>query len=166
MAQQLTKKLSAVFVLIAVAGISYAAGAAKGKTPVNMPAAEMKWVPYAEGSPLSIVQLWGDRTKSGEYGMLLKLPAGFEAGFHRHTGDYNAVLVQGSWVHTNQGDTSAPKVLGPGSFVMQPGKQDHNDQCQAGADCILFIHQHSKGDFIPAKPPKDASPAAAPAPKK
>ena len=36
-----------------------------------------------------------------------------------------------------------------GSYVMQPGKQNHNDVCKSKTDCIIFIHQHAKGDFIP-----------------
>jgi hypothetical protein len=163
MTKQMKKTLASGLVLAAVAGISYAAGAAKAKPPVLLPMADMKFEPYAPGNPLSVAMLWGDRTKPGEYGMLLKMPGGFEAGFHSHTADYHAVLVQGGWVHTPEGDTSPPKVLTPGSYVFQPGKQNHNDQCKAGADCIVFIHQHAKGDFIPAKPAKEAAP---PAPKK
>jgi len=93
--------------------------------------------------------------------MLLKLPPGFEAGMHSHTADYEAVLVQGTWIHTNDGDTSAPKENTPGSFVFQPGKQNHNDICKSKTDCILFVHQHAKGDFIPAKAVA-AKPAEAP----
>jgi hypothetical protein len=42
---------------------------------------------------------------------------------------------------------------------MQPGKQMHNDQCKGTQECITFIHQHGKGDFIPAKAPAGAKPA-------
>jgi len=155
------KSLVSALVLAAVAGLSYAAGAAKGKAPVNMSASDLKWDPYAPGVPLQVAKLWGDRTKGGEYGMLLKLPPGFEAGMHSHTADYEAVLVQGTWIHTNDGDTSAPKENTPGSFVFQPGKQNHNDICKSKTDCILFVHQHAKGDFIPAKAVA-AKPAEAP----
>jgi hypothetical protein len=153
--------------LVAVASLSYAAGAAKGKAPVNMPFSEMKWEPMGPNMP-QIVKLWGDRAKGGEYAMLLKLPAGADAGMHAHTLDYHAVNVQGTWVHTNEGDTSPPKELGVGSYVMQPGKQMHNDQCKGKVDCIIFVHQHGKGDFIPAKAPADkaAAPAEKPAEKK
>jgi hypothetical protein len=155
----LKKSLVSAVVLAGVACLSYAAGAAKGKPPVNMSAAELKWDPFAPGVPLQVAKLWGDRTKGGEYGMLLKLPPGFEAGVHSHTADYEGVLVQGSWVHMNDGDASPPKELAPGSYVFQPGKQNHNDMCKSKTDCIIFIHQHAKGDFIPAKPA--AAPAAA-----
>jgi anti-sigma factor ChrR (cupin superfamily) len=145
-----TKRALAVLVVGAVAGLSYAAGAAKGKQAVNVPAGDIKWEPYGGGAPLQVAKLWGDRAKGGEYAMLLKLPAGFEAGSHSHTADYHAVTVQGNWVHTNDGD-AAQREFPPGSYVMQPGKQLHNDICKGTEECILFIHQHGKGDFIPAK---------------
>jgi len=154
------KSLVSALVLVAVAGLSYAAGAAKGKQPVTTSASDLKWDPFAPGVPLQVAKLWGDRTKGGDYAMLLKMPPGFEAGSHSHTADYEAVLVQGSWIHTNDGDASAPKELAPGSYVFQPGKQNHNDVCKSKTDCILFIHQHAKGDFIPAK--LAAKPAEAP----
>lgn len=148
------KRALGVLVLAMVAALSYAAGAAKGKPAVNMPISEMAWSPLMPGAPLNIAKLWGDRDK-GEYAMLLKIPAGFESGMHSHTFDYHAVLVQGTWVHTNEGDAN-PKELTPGSYVMQPGKQMHNDQCKGTQECIVFVHQHGKGDFIPAKPPAAA----------
>ena len=144
----LAKNLRVPLALMCVALASYAVGVAQGKA-VNMPASAVKWVPYAPGNPLQVAALWGDRTK-GEYGMLLKMPSGFEAGRHSHTGDYHALTVQGTWVHTNDG--SKPVELPPGSYVLQPGKQVHNDSCKGTADCILLIHQHAAGDFIPAKP--------------
>jgi hypothetical protein len=148
-------------VVLAVAVVSYAAGAAKAKPElVRIPAGELHWEPYAPGVPLQVAALWGDRTKAGDYGMLLKFPAGFDSGMHAHTLDYRAVGVQGTWVHTQEGETAAPD-LGPGSFVMQPGKQFHSDACKGKQECIVFIHQHGKGDYIPAKPA-----AAAPAPAK
>ncbi|HET6282183.1 MAG TPA: DUF4437 domain-containing protein [Polyangia bacterium] len=151
------KRALGVLVLAAVAALSYAAGAAKGKAAVNMSISEMTWTPLMPGGPLNIAKLWGDRDK-GEYGMLLKIPAGFESGMHGHTLDYHAVLTQGTWVHTNEGEDH-PKELAPGSYVMQPGKQMHNDQCKGTQECITFIHQHGKGDFIPAKAPAGAKPA-------
>ena len=167
MKNTLRKRLAGALVLAAVAGLSYAAGAAKGKEAVNMSmATDIKFEPYAPGVPLQVAKLWGDRTKGGEYGMLLKLPAGFEAGMHSHTLDYDAVLVQGTWIHTNEGDTNPPKEMAPGSFVFQPGKANHNDVCKSKTECIIFVHQHGKGDFIPVKvaaADKAAKPADKPA---
>jgi hypothetical protein len=162
--KSLKKTVAGVAVLVAVAGLSYAAGAAKGKAPITTAAPDIVWEPYAPNVPLQVAKLWGDRAKGGDYGMLLKMPGGFEAGMHSHTLDYYAVAVQGTWVHTVEGDASPPKDLTAGSYVFQPGKQFHNDVCKSKTECVLFIHQHGKGDFIPPKAPKAAAAPAGAAP--
>lgn len=136
----------AVVTVAMVGAVSYAAGASKS---VNMAASELKWEPMAPGMPAQVATLWGDRTK-GESGVLLKFPGGFESPVHAHTADYHAVLIQGTWVHTEEG-AKETKELTPGSYVMQAGKVMHTDTCKAGSDCIIFVHQHAKADFIPAK---------------
>lgn len=143
------KLFVAVVAVSMVGAVSYAAGAKKS---MMMATGEMKWEPMAPGVPLQISTLWGDRTK-GESGVLLKMPGGFDSGMHAHTADYHAVLISGTWTHTEEGQTEAAKELTPGSYVMQTGKKMHNDACKAGADCIIFVHQHAKADFIPGKAP-------------
>ena len=165
MSKSMRKHLLSVLALSAVAGISYAAGAAKAKQAVQTPAADLVWEDLMPGGPLKMAKLWGDRSK-GAYAMLLKFPPGFEAGAHSHTLDYHAVAVQGTWVHTVTGEATPPKELGPGSYVLQPGKQDHNDVCKSKTDCIVFVQQDGKGDFIPAKAPKGEKAAEKPAEKK
>lgn len=145
-------KLSVAVVAVAMVGaVSYAAGAKKS---VNLAAGDLKWEQVAPNMPLQIATLWGDRNK-GESGILMKFPGGFESGMHAHTADYHAVLVQGTWVHTEEGSKET-KELTPGSYVMQAGKVMHSDSCKAGAECIIFIHQHAKADYIPAKVAKDS----------
>jgi len=154
MTRTLMKAALGAMVLVAVAAVSYRAGAAKAKEAVQMSAAEIKWEPLM-GGPLQMAKLWGDRDKGPEYGMLLKFPGGMDSGMHAHTGDYHAVSLQGTWVHTVEGETVPGKELPPGSYVFQPGKQMHDDLCKGKVDCIVFVHQHAKGDFIPAKKPAD-----------
>jgi len=142
----------AALVLAAVAGFGYAAGAAKGKTAAIRDASDLVWEPYAPGATLQVAGLWGDRTRGGDYGMLLKLPPGYVAGMHSHGADSEAVLIQGTWVHTVDGDPTSIRDLAPGSYVFQPGKQDHDDACKGTVDCIVFVHQRGRGDFLAAKP--------------
>jgi quercetin dioxygenase-like cupin family protein len=160
----IVKMALATLVLFGVAAVSYQAGAAKAKQAVQMAATEIKWEPLM-GGPLQMAKLWGDRDKGPEYGMLLKFPAGTDSGMHAHTGDYHAVSLQGTWVHTVEGEAGPGKELPPGSYVFQPGKQMHDDLCKGKQECIVFVHQHAKGDFIPSKKPADkaAAPPAAPA---
>ena len=109
---------------------------------------ELEWREMAPGSPLKMVILWGDRSK-GEYAMLLKMPAGFVAPVHAHTGDYQGMNLTGTWRHSFDGGEE--RALPPGSYVFQPGMGMHGDACVGPDDCILFIHQDVKADFIPKK---------------
>src|SRR5262245_22209114 len=93
--------VAAVCVLAGAMGASYAAGAQQGGKPVSIPFETMKWEPYSSGSPLMVAPLYGDRTKSFEFGMLLKLPSGYQSGRHSHTADVRAVVIQGTWTLTN-----------------------------------------------------------------
>ena len=117
-----------------------------GKLGTMSPSSQMEWKELSPGSPVSMTMLWGDRN-TGEYAMLLKLPAGFVAPIHAHTGDYDGVNLTGTWRHSFDGGEQ--KDLPPGSYVFQPGMGWHGDACVGSEDCILFIHQHVKGDFIP-----------------
>ena len=130
--------------LIAAAGFGYAAGSASDGTMTA--AGEMQWTETSPGSPLKLTILWGDRSK-GEYAMLLKMPAGFVAPIHAHTGDYHGMNLTGTWRHSFDGGEQ--RDLPPGSYVFQPGMGMHGDACVGPEDCILFVHQHVKGDFIP-----------------
>ena len=118
---------------------------------ITVPVADLKWEDMHPGSPVKFSVLWGDHTK-GPFGMLLKQPGGgFEAGMHAHASDYHAVLVQGTWIHTVEGDNSPPKELKPGSYVFQPAGQFHNEKFIGPEDGIVYIHQLGKADFIPFK---------------
>ena len=123
---------------------------AKGKQEITVPAADLKWEALVPGSPVKMSVLWGDY-KKGPFGMLLKQPGGFESGMHTHASDYYGVLVQGTWIHTVEGDTRTPKELTPGSYVFQPAWQYHNEKFLGDEDCIVYIHQLGKADFIPFK---------------
>jgi hypothetical protein len=156
------KSIALGLAFVATAGLGYmaGAGAAAKKEAVMWAAPDIKWEPYAPGVPLQVAKLWGDRAKGKDYGMLLKLPAGMPADWHSHNDDYYGVSVQGTWQHAIK-EGEALTDLPVGSYVYQPGKQVHGDACKAGQDCIVFIHQHAKGSYVPAK--TAAAPAAPPA---
>jgi hypothetical protein len=78
--------------LIAAAGFGYAADG--DKTGMMVPADQMDWKEFGPGSPIKRVLLWGDRN-SGDYAMLIKIPAGFVAPIHADTGDYYGMNLTG-----------------------------------------------------------------------
>lgn len=131
--------------LALAAGTAGADGHGKG---ILLGADEMDWNPARPGSPLSVVVLWG-KPGEGAHGRLLKLPAGFKAPVHAHTGDYNGINLTGTWRHYF--DNGESKDLPPGSHVLQPGGQMHGDECIGTEDCIQFLQQSVKAHFIPKK---------------
>lgn len=139
-------KKSLLLGLSIIATVGFGGPAASAGDGTMTSADQMQWQEMAPGSPLKIVILWGDRSK-GEYAMLLKLPAGIVVPIHAHTGDYYAVNLTGTWRHSFDGGEERP--LPPASYVFQPGLGMHGDACVGPEDCILFVHQHVKGDFIP-----------------
>ena len=141
-------KFTALVVSV-LASVSFQAFAKGPKASAITPYADMKWEEYAKGTPLMVAKLWGNPNK-GAYGRYLKMPGGFEAGMHAHSADYHGILISGTWLHWDDGKEQGAE-LAPGSYVMQPGKVNHNDKCKEGADCVLLIVQGAKGDFIPKK---------------
>jgi hypothetical protein len=85
--ENMMSKKSLLLGLSLLATVGFGDPATSAGDGTMTPADQMQWQEMEPGSPLKIVMLWGDRSK-GEYAMLLKLPAGFVAPIHAHTGDY------------------------------------------------------------------------------
>ena len=47
----------------------------------------------------------------------------------------------------------AVKGIGPGGWWLQPGGMVHDNHCEAGAECVVFVYLPRGLDFIPAKTP-------------
>ena len=137
--------LIGISTITSVVAVSTSAIAAEKRVAVA--ADKLNWAQWGKG-PAQIVVLWGD-PKSGELAALLKLPPGFTPGPHGHTYAYHGVNLKGTWVHIFGSDDV--RSLPAGSYVMQPGKDEHNDACAGPEECIIFIHQHGPSDFIPPK---------------
>ncbi len=144
---------SAALLAVGTLALSLSGMATKAATPAaaqKMFAFEMKWEPMSEGAPLKIVKLWGDHTKDADYGMLVKLPAGFSTGMHSHSFEYQTIEIQGKKIHRFK-DEEKSEPYTPGSFTFETPGHVHEDVCLGPEDCIVFIHQDKKFDFIPDK---------------
>ena len=128
---------------LALLGVAGTAGAAEG-TMLSLD--QMEWKELSPGSPIMKANLWGDRDK-GAYGILLKIPPGTVAPVHAHSADYHGLCLKGTWRHTFEGGEQ--RDLPPGSYVLQPGMKMHGDACVGPEECILFLHQTVKNDYIP-----------------
>lgn len=101
---------------------------------------------WVNGGPgLDFALLWGDWTKD-DYGMIVRIAPGHAAPKHSHSSDYHGVTIQGKWIHTfGENDD---RILAPGGYAFQSGKEDHDDRCEGNQDCLILIHQHGPRDFI------------------
>ena len=89
-------------------------------------ASEVEWSylnPVRKDKAPMAGNLWGDRTKEGSTGYLLKPNEGFQSPPHIHNVSYRAVVING-FLHND--DPAAEFMwMGPGSFWTQPKGQVH-----------------------------------------
>ena len=141
----------AVGVVFTMSTVALAAKGAKPATKdVVWPADAIKW----EAGPLKgtqVAKLWGDWTKSGPYGVLVKFNAGLMNPLHKHTQTLKIVVLSGTFVHHPEGGVETK--LGPGSYLLQVAGKNHVSGCTAGADCEFFMTSGDKFDLILAEKP-------------
>ena len=125
------------------AGVSFAA-----ETSVSVPVSDVKFFDTGVG-PLKAAPGFGDLTKGG-HSTFVKLPAGFSSPLHTHTEDYYGVVITG--VVANEVDNNAKdRPLAPGSYWFQKGKIPHVTKCLSANECVVFITQPGKFDYVNVK---------------
>ena len=114
-------------------------------TSVNVPITEMKFFDTGIG-PLKAAPGFGDFSK-GAHSTFIKLPAGFVTPLHFYTEDLYGVVISGVVAQTV--DTKAADVpLAPGSYWFLKGKTAHLTKCLSANECVFFITQPGKFDFV------------------
>jgi beta-alanine degradation protein BauB len=132
--------IAALALSTGIPGLGHAAN-----TSINVPLTEMKFFDTGIG-PLKAAQGFGDISK-GAHSTFIKLPPGFVTPLHSHTEDYYGVVIAG--VVANAVDASVADVpLAPGSYWFQKGKAAHVTKCLSANECVLFITQPGKFDFV------------------
>lgn len=130
--------LAKMAVVMALTGFAGMIGSAAAGTDWD----KLNWV---KRGPVKIVMLWGN--SKGESAFLLQMTApGAKGKKHTHSADYRGVTLQGIWSKT-KGDGSVIK-LPPGSYIFQPKKEWHIDECAGPEICILFIHFEGPRDVL------------------
>lgn len=138
------KKISipAFFASALFASLGIAAG-----TSISIPVTEMKYVETGIG-PIKVAPGYGDMTK-GAHSNFVKIPGGFSSPPHTHTEDYYAVVVSGVIGNGMEGMQDIP--LPPGSYWFQKGNEKHVTKCLSSTECVFFVTQPGKFDFVMSK---------------
>jgi hypothetical protein len=123
---------------------------AAGNSSTNLPVTELKFGPTgvidAHHLELQAAPAYGD-LGHGAHGTFIKMPAGFVSPIHTHTADYWGVVISGVGANGVPGGTDVP--LPVGSYWFQKGGERHVTKCLSANECIFFINQASKFDYIP-----------------
>jgi hypothetical protein len=114
---------------------------------------QLNWIPLdakagAKGPQISVV--FGDLKTKAPIGFVLKTPPGFRPGPHTHTSDDYAVVISGR-MHNFQGKDEGP-ALAAGERWHQTGDETHDNYCEPGAECLVFVYMPNGFDFKPPTP--------------
>ena len=143
---------------MALAEGSEGTGETSAISPIVLTAADLKWSDLdPTGAPgVKVASLWGDH-RTGPFGAIFRLPAGFSVPLHSHTHDMKVVIVSGTYI---QGPEGKPEFrLAPGSYLMQPGgSYRHTTSCDPASECVFFVESGGAFDLHAA-----AAETAAPA---
>ena len=143
-------RLATVAAAMAMAIHSYAAiAAAPASASVSVPVTELRYGPtgVSDGvhGELMAAPAYGDLAH-GAHGTFIKMPAGFVSKVHTHTDDYWGVVISGVAVNGKPGSVDLP--LPVGSYWFQKGGESHVTKCISPNECIFFINQKQKFDYL------------------
>ncbi len=131
-----------------------AAAAAPDAAPsINTPVTRLQYGPtgVSDGihGELMAAPAYGD-LGHGPHGTFIRMPAGFVSRIHIHTGDYWGVVVSGVAVNGVPGSVDVQ--LPAGSYWFQKGGERHITKCVSPNECLFFISQASKFDYVADAP--------------
>lgn len=128
---------------------------AQSSASVSIPVNEIKYfgagVTDGKTGELKAGPAYGDLGK-GAHGTFIRMPAGFVSSTHLHTGDYWGVVISG--LASNGLPGSKDILLPVGSYWFQKGGELHVTKCLSPNECLFFIGQNSKFDYVPEKDEK------------
>ena len=143
-------RVAPVMAAVAITIAAYPAGAVDETLMiVNQPPDLIAWEKSPEGA--SFATLWGDLT-ADKHGAMVKLPGGVSSPMHIHSEDIHGVVISGTFSHIAKGaDPSTEIDLPPGSYYLLPANLPHISKCISEVECVTFIYQDAKFDFVPTR---------------
>ena len=142
------KNLAALGLSAVVLGFSSLA--ADDQVIENVPPSVMEWEITEEG--VGFAPLMGERFNEA-YMAMVKLPAGLVSPAHVKSANMFGVVISGTITHLAVGaDASLEIPLTEGAFYKIPAGVGHVSKCISDVDCVTFLYQDGKFDFVPVNP--------------
>lgn len=131
-------------------GVSMVAFATpSGTSSISIPLTQLRYGPtgVSDGvhGELAAAPAYGDLAH-GPHGTFIKMPPGFVSQVHTHTEDYWGVVISGVAANGLPGSKDTP--LPVGSYWFQKGGEAHVTKCLSPNECIFFISQNGKFDYL------------------
>jgi len=116
----------------------------------NVPAEKMVWETTEEG--VGFAPLIGKRFEEA-YMAMVKLPAGLISPAHVKSSNMFGVVISGTITHLAVGSEPSQEIpLSVGAFYKVPAGIAHVSKCISKEDCVTFLYQDGKFDFVPVEP--------------
>lgn len=136
-------------ILLVAASIAAVHGQSSAAS-VSIPVTQLQYGPSGVIDPshgeVQAAKAYGDFTR-GAHGTFLRLPPLFVSPLHIHSADYWGVVLAGVVVNGKPGSQEIP--LPVGSYFFQKAGEPHITRCISPNECLVFLNQSSKYDFIP-----------------
>jgi len=133
-----------LLILLSILSLYPPLNMANNEDIINLPLTKLAWQETPEG-----VALTGDRF-SESYMSMVRLPAGLISPPHTKSANMFGVMVSGEMIHHLVGeDLSEAITLPAGSFYKIPKNVPHISRCISEVECVTFLYQDGKFDFLP-----------------
>jgi quercetin dioxygenase-like cupin family protein len=109
---------------------------------------DLPFSPLTEGSPVHVAVLWGN-LETGPTAVMVKFPEGYREPWHYHSSIYQAVLVKGEFSSRSpEGGPDSERVLGPGSYIVQPGGVTHAEVNAGAGESLSMVYFDGPVDYV------------------
>ena len=116
---------------------------------VNIPENQLQWEVTKEG--VGFAPLEGERFKEA-YMAMVRLPAGLVSPTHVKSANMFGMVVSGTITNIAVGVAPSTEIKLPtGSFYKIPAGLAHVSKCVSDVECITFLYQDGKFDFLPVE---------------
>lgn len=112
------------------------------ETSVSVSVMDLKFIDAGIGL-LELASGYGALGK-GAHGTFVKIPPGFGGPLHAHSDD-SGVVISGVLPNAS---SAKDRPLPPGSCWFQKWKANHVTKCLSANECVFFITQPGRFDFI------------------
>lgn len=140
---------SAAAVLVALSGLAVFSETSTPSFVTNLAPNSLDWETTEEG--VAFAPLVGQRFEE-PYMAMVKLRRGLVSPPHTKTANMFGVVIFGAMVHSRVGaEPGAETLLPAGSFYKIPANLPHISKCVSAVDCVTFLYQDGKFDFLPTE---------------